>query len=69
MNTPRALSPRQLEILELVGEGLTNPQIAERLRISDRTVMNTLGTVFARLGVENRLQAAHWLWQQKAAAV
>jgi DNA-binding NarL/FixJ family response regulator len=55
------LSPRELEVLELVGEGLSNKLIARRLEISEKTVKAHLTRVFAQLGVTDRTQAALWL--------
>ena len=55
-----ALTPREREVLTLVAAGLANKQIARRLGISDRTVKAHLTSVFARLGVEDRTQAALW---------
>ena len=55
------LSPRELEVLELVGEGLPNKLIARRLEISEKTVKAHLTRVFAQLGVTDRTQAALWL--------
>jgi DNA-binding NarL/FixJ family response regulator len=54
------LTPREREVLSLVAAGLANKQIARRLGISDRTVKAHLTSVFARLGVEDRTQAALW---------
>ena len=54
------LTPREREVLALVATGLANKQIARRLGISDRTVKAHLTSVFARLGVEDRTQAALW---------
>ena len=55
-----ALTPREREVLGLVAAGLANKQIARRLGITDRTVKAHLTSVFARLGVEDRTQAALW---------
>ena len=52
------LSPREREILELVGEGLTNRQIGKRLYLSEKTVKNNVSRLLAKLGVERRVQAA-----------
>ncbi|MFD9903510.1 response regulator [Streptomyces sp. NPDC059063] len=52
------LSPREREILELIGEGLTNRQIAERLFLAEKTVKNRVSTLLAKLGVGRRVQAA-----------
>lgn len=51
------LTPREKEILWLLGEGLSNKAIANRLAVSDGTVKSHLGKAFRKLGVRNRLQA------------
>lgn len=51
------LTARELEILKLVGEGLTNREIARKLYISDRTVQAHLGNIFSKLGVSSRTEA------------
>ncbi|MEW2517088.1 response regulator [Actinacidiphila alni] len=53
-----SLSPREREILVLVGEGLTNGQIGKRLFLSEKTVKNNVSRLLAKLGVERRIQAA-----------
>jgi DNA-binding NarL/FixJ family response regulator len=53
-----ALSPREHEILTLIGEGLTNRQIGQRLYLSEKTVKNNVSRLLAKLGVERRVQAA-----------
>ncbi|MFF7214849.1 response regulator [Streptomyces sp. NPDC008238] len=52
------LTPREREILELIGEGLTNRQIGERLFLSEKTVKNHISRMLGKLGVERRIQAA-----------
>jgi DNA-binding NarL/FixJ family response regulator len=54
------LTPREQEVLVLVRQGLANKQIARRLGISERTVKAHLTSVFARIGVVDRTQAALW---------
>lgn len=54
------LSPREREVLDLVGEGLANKQIARRLGIAERTVKAHLTSVFQAIGVTDRTQAALW---------
>ena len=52
------LSERELEVLRLVAEGLTNPQVAERLYVSPRTIGFHLRSVYRKLGVPSRTAAA-----------
>jgi len=54
------LTPRETVVLELVGKGLANKQIARQLAISERTVKAHLTSVYQRLGVSDRVQAALW---------
>jgi DNA-binding NarL/FixJ family response regulator len=54
------LTRREREVLALVGEGLPNKRIAQRLEISEKTVKAHLTRVFARIGVSDRTQAALW---------
>jgi DNA-binding NarL/FixJ family response regulator len=54
------LTAREREVLVLVGEGLPNKLIARRLEISEKTVKAHLTSVFARIGVTDRTQAALW---------
>jgi DNA-binding NarL/FixJ family response regulator len=52
------LTPRERQILALIGEGLTNRQIGKRLYLSEKTVKNNVSRLLAKLGVERRIQAA-----------
>ncbi|WP_428936348.1 response regulator [Streptomyces sp. ACT015] len=52
------LTPREREILALIGEGLTNSRIGKRLFLSEKTVKNHISRLLAKLGVERRVQAA-----------
>lgn len=54
------LTRRETEVLGLVGEGLANKVIARRLGIGERTVKAHLTSIFQRLGVTDRVQAALW---------
>jgi DNA-binding NarL/FixJ family response regulator len=51
------LSPRELEILRMIAEGLGNKEIASKLRISDHTVKFHISSIFAKLGAANRAEA------------
>ncbi len=53
-----ALSERERSVLDLIGEGLTNVQIAKRLYLSEKTVKNHISRLLGKLGVERRVQAA-----------
>jgi DNA-binding NarL/FixJ family response regulator len=55
-----ALTARETEVLRLVGRGLANKQIGRRLGISERTVKAHLTSIFQRIGVADRTQAALW---------
>src|SRR5215472_15689161 len=52
------LTGQERKILELIGEGLTNRQIGERLFLAEKTVKNYVSALFAKLGMERRTQAA-----------
>ncbi len=54
------LSPRELEVLKLVATGLTNPEIAHQLSVSENTVRFHMRNIFEKLGVNNRTEAAAW---------
>jgi DNA-binding NarL/FixJ family response regulator len=53
-----ALTDQEKTILELIGEGLTNRQIGERMFLAEKTVKNYVSRVLAKLGMERRTQAA-----------
>ena len=52
------LTRREVEVLSLVAEGLSNPQIAERLIVSEHTVHRHVANIYAKLGVSSRAAAA-----------
>ena len=73
LRTPHPTEPsqptdRELEILALVSEGLTNAQIAHRLRVSDNTVKFHLQNIYLKLGVRNRTEAAAYFLRQRGPA-
>lgn len=57
-NKLATLTDREREVLELIAEGLTNRQIGERLFLAEKTVKNYVSSLFAKLGMERRTQAA-----------
>jgi two-component system response regulator DevR len=54
----RDLSERELDVLNLVAKGKTNPEIAESLNLSDRTVGNYVSTILQKLHLTNRIELA-----------
>jgi two-component system nitrate/nitrite response regulator NarL len=56
--TTRDLTPRERSILDLVGDGLPNRRIGERLGLAEKTVKNHVSHILAKLGVSNRTEAA-----------
>ncbi|WP_042424691.1 response regulator [Streptacidiphilus anmyonensis] len=52
------LTDRERDILALIGEGLTNREIGQRLYLAEKTVKNHISRMLAKLGVERRVQAA-----------
>jgi DNA-binding NarL/FixJ family response regulator len=55
------LTPRERSVLELIGAGLTNRQIGERLFIAEKTVKNYVSTLFRKLGLKQRTAAAAYV--------
>ncbi|KAB7833985.1 response regulator [Streptomyces mobaraensis] len=53
-----SLTEREREILDLIGDGLTNREIGKRLYLAEKTVKNHISRLLAKLGVERRVQAA-----------
>ncbi|PSM38123.1 hypothetical protein C6Y14_37860 [Streptomyces dioscori] len=60
-----ALTARELEVLELLSQGLPNQTIANSLTITPGTVKDHVRSVFAKLNVDNRLHAARIAWQAR----
>ena len=59
------LSSREEEIAALVGQGLTNREIAARLIISERTAQNHVQHILTKMGFTNRAQIAAWVASRK----
>lgn len=53
----QTLTPREIEVLEMLGSGLGNKAIAKRLHISDHTVKFHVSSIFGKLGVSSRTEA------------
>lgn len=52
------LTDQERRVIELIGEGLTNRQIADRMSLAEKTVKNYVSSLLAKLGLERRTQAA-----------
>jgi DNA-binding CsgD family transcriptional regulator len=60
------LSPREVEVARLVASGLSNKEVASRLRLSVRTAENHLLNVMNKLGLANRAEVAAWITRREA---
>jgi predicted ATPase/DNA-binding CsgD family transcriptional regulator len=58
--SPAGLTTREMEVLRLVAQGLTDAQVAERLVISHRTVTTHLSSIYNKLGINSRAAAARF---------
>lgn len=58
------LSDRELEVLRLIADGLSNADIAEKLVISEKTVKGHVSNILSKLHMMDRTQAAVYAWQQ-----
>jgi len=61
--TDASLSDRELQIIDLVADGLTNEKIAEKLQISKRTVDNHISNILEKTKTENRVALVRWALQ------
>jgi DNA-binding NarL/FixJ family response regulator len=59
------LSKREAEVLDLLGHGLSNPEISDRLYISRKTVEHHVGNILAKLGLRSRAEAAAYATRAK----
>lgn len=60
-----ALTKRQIEILELAADGLTNAEMAEKLFLAEGTIRTHLHEIFSRLYVTTRTQAVRFIWEKR----
>jgi len=65
VSSPAVLSTREVEVLRLVADGLTDAQVAEQLVISPRTVNWHLSVIYSKLGVSSRCAATRFALEQK----
>jgi NarL family two-component system response regulator LiaR len=62
------ITPRELEVLQLIAEGLSNKEMAERLFVSENTVKTHTSRVFDKLGASRRTQAVQFAKSQRLIA-
>ncbi len=67
--TPEPLTEREIQVLRLVAQGLSNQEIASRLVISERTVRNHVGNILHKLHLANRTQAALYALREGIASL
>jgi len=63
-NAFRELSDREMEVLKLVAEGLSNADISKRLFISEKTTKSHVSNILAKLHLSDRTQAAVYAWRE-----
>ncbi|MCC2309921.1 response regulator [Cellulomonas chengniuliangii] len=59
------LTPSEMKVLDLIGEGLSNREIAERLGVAEKTVKNHITSLLAKMGLQRRTQVAAWVSARK----
>ena len=60
------LTPSERRVLELIGDGLSNREIGDRLGVAEKTVKNHITSLLAKMGLQRRTQAAAWVAGQRA---
>lgn len=60
------LTPSERKVLNLIGEGLSNREIGEKLGVAEKTVKNHITSLLSKMGMERRTQVAAWVAGQRA---
>lgn len=61
------LTPSERRVLELIGDGLSNREIGDRLGVAEKTVKNHITALLSKMGLQRRTQVAAWVAGQRAA--
>ena len=61
---PETLTPREIEVISMIGKGLKSKVIAERLLISEATVRHHLSSIYGKLGVDDRLNLVIYAFEK-----
>lgn len=62
------LTPSERKVLNLIGDGLSNREIGEKLGVAEKTVKNHITSLLAKMGLQRRTQVAAWVAGQRAVA-
>ncbi|MHA6372319.1 LuxR C-terminal-related transcriptional regulator, partial [Actinotignum schaalii] len=60
------LTPSERNVLELIGDGLSNREIGEQLGVAEKTVKNHITSLLSKMGLQRRTQVAAWVAGQRA---
>ncbi|SDE57336.1 DNA-binding response regulator, NarL/FixJ family, contains REC and HTH domains [Actinobaculum suis] len=60
------LTPSERNVLELIGDGLSNREIGDRLGVAEKTVKNHITSLLSKMGLQRRTQVAAWVAGQRA---
>ncbi|GAA1654900.1 response regulator transcription factor [Georgenia ruanii] len=61
------LTPSERKVLDLIGDGLSNREIGEKLGVAEKTVKNHITALLSKMGLQRRTQVAAWVAGQRAA--
>lgn len=61
------LTPSERKVLDLIGDGLSNREIGEKLGVAEKTVKNHITSLLSKMGLQRRTQVAAWVAGQRAA--